>query len=142
MAVSEPDEQSQYVFPYPTTFLPIPYHTDTTFPTLLTHIIPFVRSVRAVTIDIPSYQLGSAAVDASMDIDNPSGSTKPPSTLQPVSMNVAPDGLLLYVAEASYEAGNSPLSTWIPIAKNGDNHTATGKDLPTASDSPLDLFQE
>jgi hypothetical protein len=25
------------------------------------------------------------------------------------------DGLLLYVAEASYEAGTSPLSNWIPI---------------------------
>jgi snurportin-1 len=29
---------------------------------------------------------------------------------------VQPDGLLLYVAEASYEHGTSPLSSWVPIS--------------------------
>ena len=28
---------------------------------------------------------------------------------------VQPDGMLLYVAEASYEPGTSPLSSWVPI---------------------------
>ena len=32
-----------------------------------------------------------------------------------------PDGVLLYVAEASYEPGTSPLSSWIPIAGH-DTH--------------------
>jgi snurportin-1 len=71
-----------------------------------------------------------------MDIDN--RSAKLSATLIPVSMNVAPDGLLLYVAEASYEAGNSPLSSWIPIARNIENHVTDDR---VASAGPLDLFQ-
>lgn len=140
LGISEPGRQPQYVFPYPTTFLPIPYHTDTTLSTLLTQIIPFARSVRAVTIDIPTYPPGPMAAEAFMDIDNPSAAQLP-ATLTPVSMNLVPDGLLLYVAEASYEAGGSPLSSWIPIERNSENHATAKIHPPEASDSPLDLFQ-
>lgn len=75
-----------------------------------------------------------------MDIDNPSAAQLP-ATLTPVSMNLVPDGLLLYVAEASYEAGGSPLSSWIPIERNSENHATAKIHPPEASDSPLDLFQ-
>jgi len=138
-SLSESNRQPQYVFPYPTTFLPIPYHTDTTLSTLLTQIIPFARSVRAITVDIPAHPPGSTAVESSMDIDNQSGPAKLQATKMPVSMNIVPDGLLLYVAEASYEAGNSPLSSWIPITRK--NHVPVDSPPPVVSDRPLDLFQ-
>ena len=76
-----------------------------------------------------------------MDIDNPSGQAKLPAVKIPVSMNIAPDGLLLYVAEASYDAGNSPLSSWIPITRNNEDHVPLNSPPPVASDRPLDLFQ-
>jgi len=73
-----------------------------------------------------------------MDLDNPCKSAKPPeATLTPVSKSVAPDGLLLYLAEASYEAGNSPLSSWIPITGARENGTVK----TPLSHSPLDHFQ-
>jgi snurportin-1 len=74
-----------------------------------------------------------------MEIDNQSRPAKPLTTNStPVSKSVAPDGLLLYVAEASYEAGSSPLSSWIPIATSHDTVEAP---LSAASDNPLELFQ-
>jgi snurportin-1 len=141
LSISEPNGQTQYIFPYPTTFLPIPYHTDTTLSMLLNKIIPFSRSVRAVTVDIPTYPRVSTTIEASMDIDSPHGLAKKSAASIPVSVNVAPDGLLLYVAEASYEAGSSPLSSWIPITRDAENHAAANNLLPVAPDSPLDLFQ-
>lgn len=47
----------------------------------------------------------------------------------PVEVTVLPDGLLLYVAQACYEPGTSPLSSWVPIASYDQSHTrgaATG----------------
>jgi hypothetical protein len=74
-----------------------------------------------------------------MEIDNQSRLAKPLTTNStPVSKSIAPDGLLLYVAEASYEAGSSPLSSWIPIAGSQDTVEAP---LSAATDSPLELFQ-
>lgn len=32
---------------------------------------------------------------------------------------VEPDGLLLYVKQASYEPGTSPLSGWVPVGGDG-----------------------
>ncbi|KZP28165.1 hypothetical protein FIBSPDRAFT_917757, partial [Athelia psychrophila] len=41
-----------YQFPYPTTFLAIPYFTNTTLPFLSAHIIPLARALRAVSVDV------------------------------------------------------------------------------------------
>ena len=34
--------------------------------------------------------------------------------VQPVEVQVQSEGLLLYVSQATYEPGTSPLSTWVP----------------------------
>ena len=127
-----------YHFPYPVTLLPVPYHTDTTFATLQTHVIPVARSMRSVPVIIPA-SLPSAgpadsnAVAGGMDVDTSAGSKERP-TLISVFANVAPDGLLLYISEASYEAGASPLSSWIPINTEAEESLS-----PMAR--PLDVFE-
>jgi hypothetical protein len=42
--------------------------------------------------------------------------------------NIGTDGLLLYVAESSYEPGTSPLSSWIPI-ESQEPHAMYSLDL-------------
>ena len=64
-----------------------------------------------------------------MDVD---GSLPPLQALTSLPVNLESDGLLLYVAQASYEPGTSPLSSWIPIA--GYESGASG------GERPLDLF--
>jgi snurportin-1 len=65
--------------------------------------------------------------------------------LTSLPVNLQSDGLLLYVAQASYEPGTSPLSSWIPISISSD---AEDKDLDLDGTSssgdtsrPLDLFE-
>ena len=50
--------------------------------------------------------------------------------LETADAEIQPDGLLLYVSQASYEPGTSPLSSWVPIQANGDD-----------IESPLTLFE-
>ncbi|KIJ23060.1 hypothetical protein M422DRAFT_276440 [Sphaerobolus stellatus SS14] len=57
-----------------------------------------------------------------MDVDQGQAKT--------ATAEVYPDGLLLYVSQASYEPGTSPLSLWIPI-----------KPLYEAQESPLAIFE-
>ncbi|KAH0582074.1 hypothetical protein H2248_011729 [Termitomyces sp. 'cryptogamus'] len=110
-----------YTFPCPTTFLPVPYHIDTTLPSLLTHIVPSVRLPRSVGIVAPSVP------SQGMDFDF-SCSGQPTQTKEAI---IQSDGLLLYVRAASYESGTSPLSSWVPIVSyDGPQH-----------ESPLDLFE-
>ena len=64
--------------------------------------------------------------------------------LQRVAAPVSPDGLLLYVAHASYEPGTSPLSTWVPVRayaeeKAGDKVTTNVH--VAAAENPLDVFE-
>lgn len=93
-----------------------------------------------------------------MDIE-PSGTShlhipfQPHIGLTSTGTRVKPDGMLLYVAEASYEPGTSPLSSWIPIrgydvgdcegAHLKDKHEAQGvsANSKSTSEGPLDLFQ-
>ncbi|TFK47555.1 hypothetical protein OE88DRAFT_1665745 [Heliocybe sulcata] len=95
-----------YCFPYPIALLPVPYHTDTSPGSLISSIIPSARATRYVPIHIPTPH------SFPMDIDMQFGSG---NSTHPVTFEVAPDGLLLYVAQASYEPGTSPLSSWVPI---------------------------
>ncbi|KAF9459115.1 hypothetical protein BDZ94DRAFT_1200025 [Collybia nuda] len=133
----------QYQFPYPTTFLPIPYHTDTTLSALSDHVIPFARSSRSINVNVPTLEAPSP-IEGSMEIDTASRLTNAPVSLVSVSTSVPSDGLLLYVAEASYEAGTSPLSSWIPITNHSDDHSVENKSPQTSSsnsEGPLDVFQ-
>lgn len=79
-----------------------------------------------------------------MEVDTTLRLTSAPASLVSVSTSVSSDGLLLYVAEASYEAGTSPLSSWIPITNYSDDHDGqkTIAQAPLGnSEGPLDVFQ-
>ena len=77
-----------------------------------------------------------------MEIE-PSGATpilKPLTT--PLAVNVPSDGLLLYVAEASYESGTSPLSSWIPLMAYDDSHLPDSVvPAPKQERGSLDMFE-
>ncbi|KAF9476804.1 hypothetical protein BDN70DRAFT_881919 [Pholiota conissans] len=149
-------QSPRYYFPYPTTFIPVPYHSNTNLPTLDTHVIPAARSVREVPIVLPSSIHSSSfpsrnsaestivRAEGEMEIEsttsclNPSGINGSDTALMPTTAFVQPDGLLLYVAEASYEPGTSPLSSWIPIRGYDEtDNTVEG----VKRQGPLDLFQ-
>lgn len=61
--------------------------------------------------------------------------------LKNVSVALAPDGMLLYVSQASYEPGTSPLSSWIPITGYAKELDETYTDGQMNSNRPLDLFE-
>lgn len=71
-----------------------------------------------------------------MDLDN----AAPLVQLQTVRAEVQSDGMLLYVAQASYEPGTSPLSNWIPLrAYQTRDEQQSGASL---AESPLDVFEQ
>ncbi|KAF9226433.1 hypothetical protein BS17DRAFT_749886 [Gyrodon lividus] len=132
---------NSYNFPYPTSFVPIPYHTDTTFPTLLSTVIPMARSTREILVDIPistPFQFQPSSPTA-MTIDTGESHAASRSTTA-VPAHVTSDGLLLYVSRASYEEGTSPLSCWIPITLVTGNSDQAEAATPEST-NPLDLFQ-
>jgi snurportin-1 len=149
---NSPSTLKIYHFPYPTSFLPIPYHTNTALPHLSSYIIPLARSVRLISVDVPLTSPPPSSTheptSPSMDIDNSNSASTlppPPMILTSLPVNLQSDGLLLYVAQASYEPGTSPLSSWIPISIDSDTEE---KDLdldgpnPSGNASrPLDLFE-
>jgi len=137
------EQPTHYRFPYPTRLIPVPYYTDTTLPSLSSRIIPLARSLRSVVVEIPtsSTPTFSFSIDSSMDIDN---SAPPPSfptmpVLTSTSIDVVPDGMLLYTAQASYEPGTSPLSSWIPITGYCEDRGSGTRSVD--SDRPLDIFE-
>ncbi|KAI0264620.1 hypothetical protein BC834DRAFT_881723 [Gloeopeniophorella convolvens] len=123
-------ESTEYRFPYPTTFLAVPYHTDTTFTHLINRIIPLARSSYSVPVSVPT---GSDDVDGMMEVET----LQPANPVSRISQaEVKSDGLLLYVAQAIYEPGISPLSTWVPLV------ALTSDDTPgPGSPAPLDVFE-
>ncbi|KAH9477752.1 Snurportin-1 [Psilocybe cubensis] len=148
----------KYLFPYPTTFIPVPYHATTTLSALDNIIIPAARSWRQVSISVPTSSNWNGLGEGGMEIE-PSGSLNAHIPFQPhialtsTETAIKPDGMLLYVAEASYEPGTSPLSSWIPIRGydiDGEENVhresvsqdaqicASHREIP---EGPLDLFQ-
>lgn len=131
-------ERERYRFPYPTSFVPIPYHTDTTLTSLSSFVIPMARSTREISVDIPVLVSPPEFISHDMAVDGTHDSVASRSTTSVIA-RVDSDGLLLYVSHASYEEGTSPLSCWIP------NKAITElPELPSGStghDSPLDVFQ-
>lgn len=131
---AQPSSQNNSVptaqFPYPFIFLPVPYHTPPIpLSTFLINVIPAARTIREVTVPIPTFdskgQAGGpvSGNDAGMEVDQGQGSmdefgraTKgefvggsAPSTSGPApvvattSARIQTDGILLYVSEASYQ---------------------------------------
>ena len=74
-----------------------------------------------------------------------------PGQLKEVDVPVSSDGILLYVGEAAYESGESPLSVWIPrrvyegSVYNTDTETdgmdRVGNRSICIEQSPLDTFE-
>ncbi|KAI0764769.1 hypothetical protein C8Q74DRAFT_1283857 [Fomes fomentarius] len=135
----EQEQGAKYQFPHPTTFAPIPYHTDTSLAHLTSSLIALTRTTRAISITIPVSASSSAAFsheqESAMDLDN----AAPLVQLQTVQAEVQSDGMLLYVAQASYEPGTSPLSNWIPLrAYQTRDEQQSGASL---AESPLNVFE-
>jgi snurportin-1 len=167
----------RYHFPYPTTFLPVPYHADTSLAALNNHIIPSAKAWRLIDLHIPSSGAHSGAAvfstgstpafreedEGEMEIETGPSSNEPRILSQPQTTSqlpaisqapvlaptarVQPDGLLLYVAEASYEPGTSPLSSWVPISLDAVAHGEKGEvgqaigSGERQQEGPLEIFQ-
>ncbi|ETW75966.1 hypothetical protein HETIRDRAFT_330264 [Heterobasidion irregulare TC 32-1] len=131
-----------YHFPYPTSFLPVSYHVDTTAANLISHVIPLARSPYTVSVSVP-VSAPHPQSEAAMDVET----TQP--TVRSIQTDVKSDGLLLYVAQAIYEPGTSPLSSWVPITGPIQEDVKAGEsglEMPidqaeSASRSPLDVFE-
>ena len=54
-----------------------------------------------------------------MEVDAQSMAGTGGGEVQRIEVQVQPEGLLLYVGQAAYEPGTSPLSTWVPIQFEG-----------------------
>jgi len=129
-----------YKFPYPTSFIPIPYHTDTTFRTMNSSIIPMARSTREIPVEIPASAPFQPSSPTAMPIDSSHGPLESRIS-QTVTSQVPSDGLLLYASQASYEEGTSPLSCWVPIkpvTEPGDQQLT----ILSSPVSPLDVFHQ
>ena len=109
---------SSVAFPYPMTFVPIPYHFDTSLPNLLSAVIPMARSLRTISI-IPRHPSPSSNIEGEMEVDAQSIVGTGTGEVQHIEVQVQSEGLLLYVGQAAYEPGTSPLSTWVPIQSEG-----------------------
>ena len=103
-------------FPYPTTFVPIPYHSDASLPNLLSTVIPMARSPRTISIT-PRRPAPSSVGEGEMQVD--AQLVVGTGDVQQAEVQVQSEGLLLYVSQATYEPGTSPLSTWVPIEFEG-----------------------
>ncbi|KAJ6469528.1 hypothetical protein C8R45DRAFT_1017374 [Mycena sanguinolenta] len=126
-----------YCFPYPTNFLAVPYHLDTSLPSLSSKIVPLARASRFIDVTVPVDDNPEAE---SMVVEE-SSERQPRAAFTTKRAEVCSDGLLLYVAEASYESGSSPLSTWIPLTKYEEDPGPDGMTESNATDGPLDIFQ-
>lgn len=105
-------------FPYPMTFIPVPYHSDTSLPNLLSVVIPMARSTRTISI-IPHYPSPSGITEGEMQVDAQSVVGTGGGEVRRTEVQVQSEGLLLYLSQATYEPGTSPLSTWVPTQFEG-----------------------
>ncbi|KAI9058037.1 hypothetical protein FKP32DRAFT_1296036 [Trametes sanguinea] len=136
-----PEQQATtYQFPHPTTFAPVPYHTDTTLVHLLTTLIPLTRSTRSVSISVPVLSSSTEDQNVTMDLDG-----MPVVQLRTVEAEVRSDGMLLYVAQATYEPGTSPLSSWVPLRAYETHEERMQREAVggpgSVAESPLDVFE-
>ncbi|KAH7345711.1 hypothetical protein B0J17DRAFT_713259 [Rhizoctonia solani] len=95
----EPTRSIDGTRPYPHRFLGVPYYLPPLTPTIfLQQIIPVAQTSQA------------ARTSTDMEMDTGDGSTT----------GTKSDGILLYVREAAYTPGETPLSCWIPAAPLDD----------------------
>ncbi|KAJ3546342.1 hypothetical protein NM688_g5528 [Phlebia brevispora] len=134
----QPSSSSKYRFQYPVTVVPIPHHINLSLSQIADELIPLTRSIRHIPISIPLQQDTGV-----MDLDGISSSTA--VRLHREMAPVQSDGMLLYMAHASYEPGTSPLSTWIPVRAYAEDRSDKAKQNATMNnvpvDGPLDVFE-
>ena len=108
-----------------------------------------------ITVDVPIYNTEPNTEPVSHWNLNPQNNTTTyhPHLVKPMAASIQPDGLLLYVSEASYESGTSPLSSWIPITgydkdlgkekdpEEEEERVDVNMDCEKGKGGPLDLFQ-
>ena len=128
---------SQYRFSYPTTLLPIPYHTDLSLSHLSATLVPLSRSTRNISISVPIQVPLLNADDMKVEIVGTSTKVE----LRTEKAQVKSDGMLLYVAQATYEPGTSPLSLWIPIRSYSKDAMAMESSRGSTTEDPLDTFE-
>ncbi len=79
-----------------------------------------------------------------LDVDG-EGGPAPLVQLQTAHADVQSDGLLLYVAQATYEPGTSPLSSWVPLRAYQTHEERIERETTggggSVAESPLDVFQ-
>ena len=112
-------------------------------------------------IPIDAVVVGSGVIreeiDGDMEVEASPSSHSETMRLQPATFKaqmpaptarVQPDGMLLYVAEASYEPGTSPLSSWVPICLDATAHGVKPEIVAQGINSedgrqegPLETFQ-
>ena len=130
-------------FKYPINFEPIPYSGDTKYETFVRDIIPRATTSRLLSIVVPKTEHtkeGKINQD-DMDIDRTLVDDIP-LDFATTEVNIRSDGILLYVAQASYVPGNSPLSNWIPLMPLSDGTDAnTNVQSTMTRGSPLALFE-
>lgn len=120
----------RFHFAYPVTFTPVPYHTNTTLSKFVHELIPSTRTLRRIPIQIPETDT------AAMELDTPT------QELQTIEAEIRSDGILLYLAQASYEPGTSPLSLWVPIQPYVEWKDKAHDQMDTTPiESPLVLFE-
>ncbi|OCH95274.1 hypothetical protein OBBRIDRAFT_745930 [Obba rivulosa] len=138
---AEPMAEYKYRFPHPATFVPIPYHTNTTLSHIANDLIPLTRTSRVVPISIPVARTG-VGNKGDMDLDRMDAPYRGEQIeLWTIPATVKSDGLLLYVAQATYEHGTSPLSNWVPLQAYTDDAPGRLNAEAAVSESPLTTFE-
>ena len=98
--------------------------------------------MREVQVIVPVVQSTPASPGTSTTMEIDAAAAAAPKTYATTTRtsHVASDGLLLYVSQASYEPGTSPLSSWIPILKP-DDAVDPAQVTGDAEGGPLDMFE-
>lgn len=130
-----PSPVQQYEFHYPNTLLCVPYHLDLSISHLTKVVVPLARSQRQIPIVIPVQSQASE----SMELDQVE--PKVQIELMEKTVTLSSDGMLLYVSQATYEPGTSPLSLWIPVKTYGEETTTGTPSSLIPSVGPLDIFE-
>lgn len=150
-ASSPQGSEPRYLFPYPTRLVPVPYITPLPFKVILHELLTRAREGRVIPMNLPVL-LDMEASSGEMDIDSSPEQSGSRSSLQlrEAQVPITSDGLLLYVGEASYESGESPLSVWVPRTAHSGPEVKAGDEAETAredragsglGESPLNRFE-
>lgn len=146
---NEASPRPAYRFPYPITLAPVPYVKPDSLHTILSDLIPRARCGQTFHLRIPVLSEFRSSNGEEMQIDFMSSQDVglgpwPGIQIKDTDVAIRSDGLLLYVGEASYESGETPLSVWIPcrpVDQRGQDNLETMLSPTSREESPLDMFE-